>query len=92
MRGANVLDCVYRNISSMYRTEPDSHLSYSEQISADPSIQNTHQTWQALSKAEQKLEAIFVLQDCFEHTNWDMFQQPYQPGGLHAIGDWQHQK
>ncbi|KAI4883753.1 hypothetical protein NFI96_007668 [Prochilodus magdalenae] len=78
-RGANALDLVYTNIPSAYRAEPRPHLGYSDHISVmlipayRPLVRRSKpvlkqvRTWPS--------GAISALQDCFEHTDWQMFRE-----------------
>ncbi|KAI4875046.1 hypothetical protein NFI96_014250 [Prochilodus magdalenae] len=78
-RGANALDLVYTNIPSAYRAEPRPHLGYSNHISVmlipayRPLVRRSKpvlkqvRTWPS--------GAISALQDCFEHTDWQMFRE-----------------
>ncbi|KAI4904669.1 hypothetical protein NFI96_032455 [Prochilodus magdalenae] len=77
--GVNALDLVYTNIPSAYRAEPRPHLGYSDHISVmlipayRPLVRRSKpvlkqvRTWPS--------GAISALQDCFEHTDWQMFRE-----------------
>ncbi|KAI4893321.1 hypothetical protein NFI96_028477 [Prochilodus magdalenae] len=80
-RGANALDLVYTNIPSTYRAEPRPYLEYSDHISVmlipayRPLVRRSKpvlkqlRTWQS--------GAISALQNCFEHTDWQMEAATY---------------
>lgn len=85
-RGANTLDKVYSNIKRGYRAIPLPHLAQSDHLSlllvpaytplrkTALTITKTVKTW--LAGASQQ------LQDCFDRTNWDIFQ--HQDRGVHG--------
>ncbi|KAI4894684.1 hypothetical protein NFI96_032406 [Prochilodus magdalenae] len=76
---SDTLDLVYTNIPSAYRAEPRPHLGYSDHISVmlipayRPLVRQSKpvlkqvRTWPS--------GAISALQDCFEHTDWQMFRE-----------------
>ncbi|KAK3550790.1 hypothetical protein QTP70_005470 [Hemibagrus guttatus] len=76
-RGVNELDLDYTNIPSAYCAEPRPHLSYSDHISV--MLIPAYRQLIRRSKLVLKLVktwpegAMSALQDCFECTDWDMF-------------------
>ncbi|KAI4889627.1 hypothetical protein NFI96_027771 [Prochilodus magdalenae] len=79
MRGANVQNMVYTNIPGALRAEPRPHYGFSDHVSVmlipafRPLIRR--------AKMDRKQEktwppgAVSALQDCFEHTDWEMFKE-----------------
>ena len=77
-RGANTLDKVYSNIKLGYRAKQLPHLGQSDHMSlllipaytpirkSAPVITKTVKTWPE--------DASQQLQDCFDRTNWDIFE------------------
>lgn len=77
-RGANTLDKVYTNIKLGYRAIQQPHLGKSDHMSlllipayaplrkTAPTIIKTVKTWPD--------DASLQLQDCFNRTNWDVFE------------------
>ncbi|XP_049340016.1 uncharacterized protein LOC125804732 [Astyanax mexicanus] len=78
-RGANLLNCVYTNIPGSYRAEPRPHYGYSDHITV--MLIPAYRQLIRRAKSEKKQVttwppgAISALQDCFEHTDWDMFRE-----------------
>ncbi|KAI4878303.1 hypothetical protein NFI96_003285 [Prochilodus magdalenae] len=78
-RGANALDLVYTNIPSAYRAEPRPHLGYSDHISVMliPAYRPLLRRSKPVLKQVRTWPsgAISALQDCFEHTDWQMLRE-----------------
>ncbi|KAM7373781.1 hypothetical protein PAMA_022061 [Pampus argenteus] len=77
-RGDNTLDKVYSNIKGGYRASPLPHLGQSDHISlflipAYAAVKKSaHTTTRTVTIWPE--EASMQLQDCFERTNWDIFE------------------
>ncbi|KAK3548144.1 hypothetical protein QTP70_004852 [Hemibagrus guttatus] len=79
-RGANTLDKVYSNIKLGYRARPLPHLGQSDHMSLllIPAYASLRKTAPTITKSVKILPdgASQQLQDCFDRTNWDIFEHP----------------
>ncbi|KAK3538106.1 hypothetical protein QTP70_029822 [Hemibagrus guttatus] len=80
-RGANTLDKVYSNIKLGYRVRPLPHLGQSDHMSlllitAYAPLRKTAPTITEKSVKIWPEGASQQLQDCFDRTNWDIFEHP----------------
>lgn len=84
-RGDNTLNKVYTNRRETYKAIPHPHLGVTDYIA----IQLVSTYWPMLKsrKATQKAitvwpdEAVPMLQDCFQTTDWQMFKEAASEGG-----------
>ncbi len=78
-RGNNILDQVYTNIPGAYKAAASSHLGMSDHIALEmipaykPLICRARPTVKTVQVWGD--EATSMLQDCFEHTDWDVFKE-----------------
>ncbi|KAK3506578.1 hypothetical protein QTP70_009898 [Hemibagrus guttatus] len=77
-RGANILDKVYTNVKLGYRARPLPHLAQSDHMSLllIPAYSPLYKTARTSTKIIKTWPdgAYQQLQDCFNRTNWDMFE------------------
>ncbi len=77
-RGVNTLDKVYSNIKQGYRAKPLPHLGQSDHLSMllIPAYAPLRKTAPIISKtvATWPEDASQQLQDCFDKTNWEVFE------------------
>ncbi len=77
-RGDNTLDCVYTNIQGAYRALPRPHLGLSDHITIllapayRPLLRRIRPTKKTVTVWPS--DAAFVLQDCFQCTDWQVFK------------------
>ena len=77
-RGENTLDHVYTNIKHGYRTIPLPHLGVSDHLSLllipayTPLRRRSRPTTRTVTTWPEN--ALSELQDCLQHTDWDLFQ------------------
>ncbi len=78
-RGNNILDQVYTNIPGAYKAAASSHLGMSDHIALEmipaykPLICRARPTVKTVQVWSN--EATSMLQDSFEHTDWDVFKE-----------------
>lgn len=76
-RGGNTLDYIYSNIKHAYRAIPLPHLGQSDHLSLllsptyTPLRRRTRPTTKTVTVWPENV--LSELQDCFEHTDWDLF-------------------
>ncbi|XP_014879206.1 uncharacterized protein LOC106940864 [Poecilia latipinna] len=77
--GDNTLDCVYTNIDGGYRALPRPHLGLSNHISIvlapayRPLMRRIRPTKKTVTVWPR--DAAFVLQDCYQCTDWQVFRE-----------------
>ncbi|XP_072769008.1 uncharacterized protein [Nerophis lumbriciformis] len=78
-RGKNTLDHVYTNIKHAYRATPLPQLGQSDHLSLllSPTYTPIRRQARPITKTVMTWpdDALPKLQDCFQHTDWDLFQQ-----------------
>jgi len=78
MRGDKTLDQVYTNVAEAYRAQAYPHLGLSDHLSLllhsryTPKIKSTRITTKTVRMFSE--DAMPMLQDCFHHTDWDVFK------------------
>uniref|UniRef100_A0A3B3H7K8 Reverse transcriptase domain-containing protein n=1 Tax=Oryzias latipes TaxID=8090 RepID=A0A3B3H7K8_ORYLA len=78
-RGNNILDCVYTNKKDAYRAVPHPHLGFSDHIAImlapvyHPLLRRQAPTQRTITVWPS--EAASALQDCFQHTDWQIFRE-----------------
>ncbi|KAI4877849.1 hypothetical protein NFI96_028554 [Prochilodus magdalenae] len=83
-RGANVLDMVCTNIHGMFRAEPRPHYCFSDHVSV--MLIPAYRPLIRRAKPDRKQVktwppgAVSALQDCFEHTDWEVFREAATSG------------
>lgn len=78
-RGNNTLDCVYSNIKRAFRVTPLPHLGQSDHLALllTPAYTPLRRKNKPSTKTIKTWPegALSQLQDCFDHTAWDLFNQ-----------------